>query len=337
MSLRLVELAIPNEDLSKLEIYLKEHDITNVWVGATDRRDVVRVLVSAERTEAVTDLLQQLYGAKPGFRLLLLPVEATLPFLEEKPHVTKEAGAAAHQKPEVKTPQRISREELYQDVAGGMELSTTYIVTLLLSTLVAAIGLMRGLVAAVIGAMVIAPLLRPNIGLALATTLGDISLAVKSIKTLLLGFVLIAGLSVILGLTMPVDPSVPEIAARTNVGLSDVLLGVAAGVAGALAFTTGLPTSLIGVMVAVALLPPLVAAGLLLGSGHHHLAIRAAVLLATNVACVNLAGVVTFLAKGVRPRSWWDEKKARKASRLAVGFWLIMVLILIFLIVFLWR
>jgi uncharacterized hydrophobic protein (TIGR00341 family) len=196
---------------------------------------------------------------------------------------------------------------------------------------------MRGLVAVVIGAMVIAPLLRPNMGLALAATLGDVALAIKSMKAILLGFLLATGLSVMLGLSMQVDPSVNEIAARTNVGISDVLLAVAAGSAGALAFTTGLPTSLIGVMVAVALLPPLVAAGLLLGSGHTGLAIRAFVLLATNVACINLAGVVTFLAKGVRPRSIWDESKAKKATRLSIAFWLVMVLILASLIAFLWK
>jgi uncharacterized membrane protein len=121
------------------------------------------------------------------------------------------------------------------------------------------------------------------------------------------------------------------------VGISDLLLAVAAGSVGALAFTTGLPTSLIGVMVAVALLPPLVAAGLLLGSGNTALAVRAFVLFATNVACINLAGVVTFLAKGVRPRSIWDEGKARKGARLALTFWLVMVLILTFLIAFLWE
>ena len=62
--------------------------------------------------------------------------------------------------------------------------------------------------------------------------------------------------------------SVPALAARTQVDPRDVVLALAAGAAGSLAFTTGIPTVVVGVMVAVALLPPLVVAGLLLGGGH---------------------------------------------------------------------
>ena len=66
------------------------------------------------------------------------------------------------------------------------------------------------------------------------------------------------------------------------------------------------------------------------------MSVRALGLLATNVACLNLAGLVTFLAQGVRPRSFWDEKKAKKAARRAVLFWLAMVVALALVINFLW-
>ena len=118
------------------------------------------------------------------------------------------------------------------------------------------------------------------------------------------------------------------------IALAGVVLAVAAGSAGALAFTSGLPAALIGVMVAVALLPPLVSAGLLAGSSHPGLALRAAALLATNITCVNLAGVITFLAQRVRPRTWWEEQKSRKATRLAITFWVAVLAILVGLVLF---
>lgn len=59
--------------------------------------------------------------------------------------------------------------------------------------------------------------------------------------------------------------------------------------------TTGAPAALIGVMVAVALIPPLVTFGLLVGSGRLALACNALLLFITNVICINLAGVVTLL------------------------------------------
>ncbi|GEM_PF-860880 len=78
-------------------------------------------------------------------------------------------------------------------------------------------------------------------------------------------------------------------------GLDDIAIALASGSAGVLAFTTRASSILIGVMVAVALLPPLVAFGLLLGAGHELLAFGALLLLFVNIICINLAGVVTFL------------------------------------------
>ena len=96
-----------------------------------------------------------------------------------------------------------------------------------------------------------------------------------------------------------------ELASRSEVFLADVVLALVAGVAGALAFTTGIHTPLVGVMVAVALLPPLVAVGLLSGAGAWQPAFGAALLFWANLICINLAGVATFLAHGIQPRTWW--------------------------------
>jgi uncharacterized membrane protein len=81
-------------------------------------------------------------------------------------------------------------------------------------------------------------------------------------------------------------------------------------------------------MVAVALLPPLVTTGLMLGSAHFDLAFGAFLLLAVNVICVNLSGVVTFLLQQVRPNSWWAADKARRATRRAIAIWTVLLLLL---------
>ena len=86
---------------------------------------------------------------------------------------------------------------------------------------------------------------------------------------------------------------------------------------------------LVGVMVAVALLPPLVAAGLLGGGGHWEDAAGASLLLLTNMACINLAAVATFLMQRVRPRTWWEAERARRATRIAVTTWIIVLVVLL--------
>jgi uncharacterized membrane protein len=87
-----------------------------------------------------------------------------------------------------------------------------------LSSVVAAVGLLRNDLAVIIGAMVIAPLLGPNVALSLATTLGDTDLARQALRANLMGLTVALTLSVAVGWLLPVDPSLPAIFHRTQVG-----------------------------------------------------------------------------------------------------------------------
>jgi uncharacterized hydrophobic protein (TIGR00341 family) len=194
-----------------------------------------------------------------------------------------------------------------------------------LSTVVATIGLDYNSVAIIIGAMVIAPLLGPNVAMALGTTLGDLLLLRRAVLTALAGIATTMALSVAIGVLLQVSPTTPEIASRSGVGVGDIVVALASGCAGALAFTTGVSATLIGVMVAVALLPPLVTFGLLLGGGHPDLALGALSLFLVNLICVNLAGVATFLVQGIHPKSWWEKDRAAKATRIAAALWIILL------------
>jgi uncharacterized membrane protein len=115
--------------------------------------------------------------------------------------------------------------------------------------------------------------------------------------------------------------------------LADVILALIAGSAAAISFTSELFSALIGVMVAVALLPPLVVFGMLAGSGHWELALGSFLLFVVNLICINLAGILTFLIQGIRPLTWWEAKKARKAARIAITFWVIFLTALIIVLI----
>ncbi len=227
----------------------------------------------------------------------------------------------------------VSREELVDDITRGAKLTPMFIVQTILATMVAAVGLLRDDTAIIIGAMVIAPLLGPNVSLCLATTLGDLDLAKRSILTNAAGMAVALMVSMGIGLLFAVDLSSPAIASRTEVHTGDLVLGLASGCAGALAFTTGVPASLIGVMVSVALLPPFTVVGLLLAKGDWPSAFGGLLLLATNIICVNLAGVFTFSLQGIRPRTWWETKRARRATRIAVITWSLLLLLLLGILV----
>lgn len=329
MALRLVEVILPADRAADLNDTLATVAPAGPWQETLGGGQIlVRLLLEAETTGPVVDALDERFGRSPNFKLLILPIEAALPRMEEA------TPTSAPQPPESvpALPKGVIREELYNDICDMTGLTRTFLVTVVLSVIVAAVGILRDNVAIIIGAMVIAPLLGPNMALAFGATLGDSRLLVRSLATNAVGFAVTVAMSVAAGAVFAVDPSAPEIASRTSVGFADVLLPLAAGGAGALALTAPLPTGLVGVMVAVALMPPTVVMGLLAGAGYWRLSAGAALLVAATVICINLAGVVTFLAQGIRPRVWWEAKRARRSARIALALWLVLLVILSLLI-----
>ncbi|MBN2894625.1 MAG: TIGR00341 family protein [Campylobacterales bacterium] len=277
------------------------------------------LLLSDEKLQAVLDSLQNILKAEPTARVVVLAVEMSLPQPEEKKRQQEDGATAA-------------REALYEGVEKGVRLDINFMILVVLAALVASVGLMKNNVAVVIGAMVIAPLLAPNLALSLGSAIGDLSLIRKSIQTLGSGILLSIAVSAGLGLFWPADMNSHELISRTNVGLDSAVLALASGAAAALSLTTGLSSVLVGVMVAVALLPPAVAMGLMLGSGHMTLAAGAGLLLLVNVVSVNLASKIVFDIKGIRPRTYAEKGKARHAQMVYILGWLVSLGVLFLLI-----
>ena len=335
MALRLIELILPEDQSKYVQELLKDHQALGIWhERLLENKILVRVLLPAEKTEKVMDIFEQHFSILDGFRIMLFPVEASIPRPEpqEETPPPSETTSKPEQIAELKA-DRISREELYADIADSAKITKVFIIMVALSSIVAAIGLLRSNVAVIIGAMVIAPLIGPNVALSLAATLGDISLTRNALKTSIAGILVALLLSVAIGFIFQINPTSPEIASRTVVGIGDIVLALSAGSAGALAFTTGISTVLIGVIIAVALLPPLVACGMLFGAGYWDSAFNAMILLIVNVICINLAGVLTFLLQGIKPVIWWEENIARKATRRAISIWVSLLILLVIVIV----
>lgn len=326
MALRLIEFVETRKHTLDLEIDTEAGRILDVWRDKLDDgRYHTRILVDAENSEAVLDRIAAQLNEETD-RAVMLPVLATLPRAE----APEEDDAGAHHQPRPRS--RLSREELYTEISGQSQPTRVFLVLAVLSSVVASFGLMRNDLAIIIGAMVIAPLLGPNVALALATALADRPLMIQALKANIAG----AGIALLpplaAGAFLLVDPTTPAIAMRTNVGLGDIALALASGAAGALAFTSGLPAALIGVMVAVALLPPMATAALLAGAGVWDGAFGAAMLTATNIICVNLAGVTVFLAQGIKPVGFHEVKQARTSARVALALWLTLLAALALLI-----
>jgi len=337
MSLRLLEVFLPQGCTQRLLELLEARSPLQVWpISLAESQSLVRILLSVKEAEAVIDLLESEFAGVEGFRILLLSVEAAVPRIES---VQEEAFKSSKTDKSSKTnvPNwRINRQELYESISDTVTLTSTHVMMVLLSAIIAAIGLLRNNATIITGAMVIAPLLGPNMALSLATTLGDRTLARRAVQIGAIGIAIALAFALSVGSLVAIDPTIPEIAMRTRVRGSDVILAIASGVAGALSFTSGATSAIVGVMVAVALLPPLVSFGLLLGAGYGQEAIGAILLFLTNLICLNLAGVATFFLQNIRPKEWWKADRAEKLSGTALLLWFTLLSSLILGLVF-WR
>lgn len=337
MPTRLLQVVTTCDDHPRLLELLDEAKPPCVWyTDLEDEKRLTSVLLRAELVEPISDALQDEFGDCDRFRIVLLPVEATHPQLpepekEEDPNLIEEKSW---------TPRfgRVSREELVEDIQDSAKTTPVFMIMVGIAAIVSSVGLIKDSAAIIIGAMVIAPLLGPNMALALGTTLGDLTMIKRAVRSNLVGLSIAIVCSAAFGFFIQPDNMTDELTARTIVDLGDVLVALASGAAGAIAFTSGAPATIVGVMVAVALLPPTAASGMLAGAGGWLKAGEAATLVATNIVCINLSATSVFFIQGVRPSSsaWMDEDKAKKASIKALAMWTLALIALAALIVFAW-
>lgn len=344
MAYRLIVAIIPQGTGGNVDELLQRFDVLSMWrMDMPDGQLILNILIRREKTEAILNILQKRFAGMEDFRVILLPVEASIP-IPEKPVRILPAEEKEEERETLNLEDlvdrlgskelvdRLSRQEIYADISDISRVSKVYIVMIVLSSLVAAIGVLNNNVAVIIGAMVIAPLFGPNMALALATVLGDGGLAREAIKTNLTGIGTALLISSVIGVFAAVDPTIPELLLRTRVGLGSVTLALASGIVGALSFTRGFRTTLVGVMVAVALMPPLVTLGLLLGSGNFFMASGALLLFLVNLVCINLAGVVTFIIQRIHPIIPEKIENAKKMTKIALIIWIFSLISFIMLI-----
>jgi len=316
--MKLVRIHAMPANAPTIRAIAEANEVRLLTPGDDSRADIqlIELLVSDEKLQAVLDALQRVLLAETGATVVVIALEAALPKPGDEERREEDRAVAV-------------RETLLEQAEKSARLDSTYLILVVLSTVVAAIGLLENNVAVVIGAMVIAPLLGPNLALGLGSALGDTALMRQALRSGLAGMGLALCLCWLMGLFLPVDADSHELAQRTVVGIDSVALALASGAAAALSLTTGLASVLVGVMVAVALLPPTAALGLLLGGGFPELAVRAALLLAVNVVAVNLAAKLVFLARGIKPRIGSEQRLARQSMRVYLLVWLFTLAVLV--------
>jgi uncharacterized hydrophobic protein (TIGR00271 family) len=175
---------------------------------------------------------------------------------------------------------------------------------LVLAAIIAGAGVVADSTATVIGAMIVAPLMTPILGTALAVVLGEPRWIVRGIATIVAGAAAVVVIGIVLGLLVP-EPVVAEtnsqVAGRVSPHLIDLVSALATGVVGAFALVrSDVSDALPGVAIVISLVPPLSVVGLTLASGEPRQALGAFLLFTTNVASIIATGTLLLLAYRIR-------------------------------------
>jgi uncharacterized hydrophobic protein (TIGR00341 family) len=330
MSLQLIEAYLPKKYFEQVDEKVKKYHVVSYRTReVSEEQMLLRMLVKTEDSEEILNYLESVSNIIDGFEIILFPVQT---------HIKRDTGedekSNNRNDKQKRKIQRASRHELYLHIEGMSRANLTYALFVIFSAVVVALGLVKNSTAVVIGGMVIAPLLGPVIALAFSSILGDFKLARHSLFSVIMGIALALGISVIFGFIFEYPENSHEFLSRTYVDVADMILALASGAAGALAILKRLPGSLVGVMVAVALLPPTVVLGMSLGSLMLPEAFGAMLLLLANITSILLSAIIVFSLTGIRPLKYDEIKRANNSRKYALLSISIIIIVLVVAVIY---
>ncbi len=216
--------------------------------------------------------------------------------------------------------------DLFIALREDASINPAYIILMLLSTMLATVGLYLDSAAVVIGAMLLAPLMAPIVSLAMGLLRQDGSLSKKSAKKIIIGIMIALLAAALITLLFPHKPITDEMEGRLSPTLLDLAVAIIAGIAGA--YTKSfreILQGLAGVAIAVALVPPLAVAGIGIGRGEFYFFGQAFLLFTTNLIGIILAATFTFRVIG------YSAVVRGKRSIGLVAFFLVLITIPLYL------
>ena len=219
--------------------------------------------------------------------------------------------------------------KVIEDISIGSEPKLRFYALVAASTAIATFGLVQNSTAVVIGAMLVAPLMTPIFGIALALIRGDAVLLGRAVRAEIAGVLLSVALALCFGFLIPELTATSEMLSRTKPNLLDLLVAVFAGFAGAYAMVDEhISPALPGVAIATAIVPPLANTGLCIALGAYYGALGSFLLFFANFLSILLVAGAVFIAGGMAREfgSLKSKDLLRKFGLATIGFLIIAAL-----------
>ena len=315
--MRLLQVTVPTGKRETVLGALDDEGIDYVVTDETSGREFTAIVYAPLPNPAVEPVLERLQDAGIDDEAYTVVVEAST-VVSRRFEELEERYAEAEDVDEA----RIAREELLSRAAELAPTLRTYATMTVISAVIATAGLLLDSPAVVVGSMVIAPLIGPAMSASVGTVLDEDELFVRGVKLQILGLILAvtsaAAFAVFVRYAHLVPPGidvtqVPEIRERLAPDFLSLTVALGAGVAGALSMSSGVSAAIVGVMIAVALIPPAATVGIGVAWGLPMVSIGSGVLALVNGLSINVAAIAVLWSSGYRPHQWFQLDEARSA------------------------
>ncbi|MEF8779291.1 MAG: TIGR00341 family protein [Haloferacaceae archaeon] len=332
--MRVVQITIPSGKQQAVLEVLEEGGIDYVLTDETSNREFTSVVTFPLPKAGVEPVLEELRAVGIDESTYTVIVSAETVISRRFEELSEKYAEEGEHEGEL-----IAREELTTKAEELVRSTPLYATMTVVSAVIATAGLLLDSPATVVGSMVIAPLIGPAMSASVGTVVDDPDLFRRGVRLQGLGiFLSIAASAAFAGflraanLVPPgLDPlQLAEVAERVAPNVLALAVALGAGVAGILSLTTGVSSALVGVMIAVALIPPAATAGLGIAYLDPWLAFGSGVLVFVNVLSINFAALLVLWYQGYRPENWFRADRARsalvkRAAMLAVAIALLSV------------
>ena len=326
-----IEVTVTKEEASKVEDLLKETELvylsSEVEVGG-EKCFFYSIVLPDDLAEKITSDISSVIDLRLRENTISLicvegAVSTYLDRLKEK--VAK--------KP---TPS-IPLERLVESTDHYTRLNKDVLTMALFATMIALAGLFLDNVALVIGAMLLSPLLGPINAFAVNANLARIRKLAKSQAAVLLLLASIITVAAVITLVasqfVALSENTTQIAIRTHAGLIDVLIALILGLAAGMALLVGFPEILVGVAIAVAIVPPAAVSGIGLALFNMNLFFGAFVLTLIYLLGLQLGSTLILRIRGVLPRRYYQQSEAKRRSAYSIVVLSLLLVVLTLILV----
>ena len=280
-----------------------------------EEHSLILITVNPMRTGFVLDHLGEMGIGRVKGRITITEVEATIP----KTRTRKQD----------KFLRRISIEELEQKVHSISKLDFNFIAWTVLSSFLAAMGLIGDDNVTLVASMIVAPLMGPIVGISFGAITSNQKILREGLISEAVGVFISVFIGFAIGLTYQITKNEPSafIIARGEPNIINLIIAIVSGLTAGICFVSGTSLALVGVAAAAALLPVTVNIGIAIGMFEWTTALGSLVLFVTNVACVLLGCLLVFLIRKVEPPQAVKKVKAKRSIRTQVIAWVFILMV----------